>query len=128
MCNVISVAKFWILLSVSSWFCCNHSIYFVKYRKQVILALLVIGLITQYFCSICYIFLHLQMQISMICLFTRHFRNLPEKDKIYIQKIYSKNFFQTCGNVHSQGEIVIKADGQSNCFTASIKYKWSHCQ
>ena len=55
------------------------------------------------------------MKIS-IYLFTRHFKNSPEKDKkIYIQRISSKNFFQTCGNIHSQGEIATNADGQSNC-------------
>ena len=33
--------------------------------------------------------------------------------------IYSKKVFQTCGNVHSQGETVINTDGHSNCLTAS---------
>ena len=39
-----------------------------------------------------------------------------------------KKLHCTCGNVHSDGEIVINPKGQLNCLTPSIKYKSSQCQ
>ena len=39
-----------------------------------------------------------------------------------------KKLHRTCGNVHSDGEIVTNPNGQLNCLTPSIKYKCSQCQ
>ena len=35
---------------------------------------------------------------------------------------------QTCGNVHSEGDTVMNKEGYPNCFTASIRNRWHHCQ
>ena len=50
------------------------------------------------------------------------------KGQQYAGKEFIWYWIQTCGNVHSEGDTVMNRLGYPNCFTASIKNRWHHCQ